>query len=86
MSLNTYTMSLKELEDDGKKLKLGKSVGTDYIYSKMILTLKETHPKLIFKLFNLSLQSGHVIPEWVMGMIVAIHKDVPKLDTETIWG
>ena len=76
-----YIISLEELEDAGKKLKFGKSVGTDYIYNEMISTLMETHPKLILKLFNSILQSGDIIPEWLMGMIVAIHKDGPKLDT-----
>ena len=75
-----YNISLKELEEAGRKLKLGKSVGTDNIYNEMIVSLMETHPKLILKLFNLILQSGDIIPEWLMGMIIAIHKDGPKLD------
>ena len=76
-----FTISLKELEEAGKKLKLGKSVGIDCVYNEMILALLETHPKLILKLFNSILQSGDIIPEWLIGMIVAIHKDGPKLDT-----
>ena len=76
-----YVITLKELENAGARLKLGKSTGVDNISNEMIISLLETHPKLILKLFNSILQSGEIIPEWLMGMIVAIYKDGPKMDT-----
>ena len=75
-----HVITQKELEDAGCKLKLGKSAGDDNMSNEMIISLLETHPKLILKLFNLILQSGEVIPEWLMGLIVAIYKDGPKMD------
>ena len=74
-------ITIKELENAGARLRLGKSTGIDNTSNEMIISLLETHPKLILKLFNSILQSGEIIPEWLMGMIVAIYKDGPKMDT-----
>ena len=79
-------MTEKELEDAGGRLKLGKSVGIDNTSNEMIISLLDTHPKLILKLFNSILKSGKIIPEWLMGMIVAIYKDGPKMDTANYRG
>ena len=40
----------------------------------MIMSLVETHPNIIIKLFNSILDSNEIIPEWVVGAIVPIHK------------
>ena len=52
----------------------------------MIISLNNTHPKIILKLFNNILQSGEVIQDWVIGLIVPIHKEGPKLDTSNYRG
>ena len=38
------------------------------------------------RLFNEILQSGEVIPEWLMGIIVPIHKKGSKLDPSNYRG
>ena len=51
----------------------------------MIFALVKTHPK-IQAFFNGILQSSEVVPEWVLGMIVPLHKDGSKLDTSNYRG
>ena len=46
----------------------------------MIVPLIDHHPKLILTLFNKILKSGEVIPNWITGLIVPIHKDGSKMD------
>ena len=75
-----YEITEKELEDAGKNLKAGKSTGLDQISNEAISVLIGTHPKLVLKLFNIILDSGEIIPEWLIGLIVPIHKDGAKLD------
>ena len=75
-----YEITEKELEDAGKKLKTGKSTGMDNISNEAISVLIETHPKLALKLFNKILESGEIIPEWLIGLIVPIYKDGARLD------
>ena len=45
-----------------------------------------THPNILLKLFNRIFQSGEVIQDWVIGLIVPIHKEGPKLDTSNYRG
>ena len=47
-------ITIKELENAGARLRLGKSTGIDNTSNEMIISLLETHPKLILKLFNSS--------------------------------
>ena len=77
---------MKELEDACGKLKPGKACGIDDICNEMIISLVNTHPKIVLKLFNEVLQLGEVIPEWVIGLIVPIHKKGPKLETSNYRG
>ena len=81
-----FDISLKELENACNKLKLGKACGFDDICNEMIISLINTHPKIVLKLFNDIFKTGEVIPEWVVGMIVPIHKDGAKLDTSNYRG
>ena len=76
-----YNFTMKELKKACSKLKTGKACGFDDICNEMIISLVNTHPKILLKLFDEILQSGDVTPEWAMGMIVPIYKDGPKLDT-----
>ena len=46
----------------------------------MIISLVDTHPNIVLRLFNEILQSGEVIPKWLMGIIVPIYKKGSKLD------
>ena len=52
----------------------------------MIISLVDTHPNIVVKLFNEILQSGDVIPEWVIGMIVPIYKNGAKSDPSNYRG
>ena len=52
----------------------------------MVISFVNTHPKIVLKLFNDTFKTGEVIPEWVVGMIVPIHKDGAKLDTSNYRG
>ena len=52
----------------------------------MIISLVNTHPKILLKLFDEILQSGDITPEWLTGMIVPIYKSGPKLDTSNYRG
>ena len=81
-----YDITLKELEDACSRLLAGKACGFDDICNEMIISLNNTHPKIILKLFNNLLQSGEVIQDWVIGLIVPIHKEGPKLDTSNYRG
>ena len=79
-------ISLEELEDSLKKLRLGKANGFDDSCNEIILGLGKTHPEVLLKLFNGILNLGEVIPDWALGMIVAIHKEGPRLDTSNYRG
>ena len=79
-------MTLKELLEACRRIKLGKACGFDNICNEMIIALVNAQPKILLKLFNGILQSGEVIPDWVLGMIVPIYKDGPKLETTNYRG
>ena len=63
-----------------------KSCGIDNICNEMIKSLVNTHPHIVLKLFNDILQSGEVIPDRVMGMIVPIYKNGSRLDPSNYRG
>ena len=75
-----YEISREELEAAGGKLKQGKAHGMDVLCNEMIIPLIEKYPRLILKLFNKILHTSDVIPEWLTGIIVPIHKDGSKMD------
>ena len=77
---------MKELEDACNKLKSGKARGYDEISNEMIVSLVNTHPHIVLKLFNSIFKSGLVIPDWAMGLIVPIYKNGPKLDASNYRG
>ena len=52
----------------------------------MISCLVEVCPEIILKLFNLILDSGDVIPEWLISFIVPIHKGGPKSEPSNYRG
>ena len=52
----------------------------------MLSCLLEVCPELILKLFNLILDSGDVLPEWLISFIVPIHKGGPKSDPSNYRG
>ena len=81
-----YTISVKELEEASRKLKPGKACGIDNVCNEMIISLVDTHPNIVLRLFNEILQSGEVIPEWLMGIIVPIYKKGYKLDPSNYRG
>ena len=75
-----YEISREELEAAGGKLKQGKAHGMDVLCNEMIIPLIEKYPRLILKLFNKILHTSDVIPDWLTGIIVPIHKDGSKMD------
>ncbi len=82
-----FEITLKELLDaSSKNLVSGKSFGFDYISNEMIKALVEVYPEIVLKLFNAILKSGKSVKAWEVGMIVPIHKDGPRLDTNNYRG
>ena len=75
-----YLISTEELNKACDRLKQGKAHGQDVLCNEMIIPLVEHYPKLALKLFNQILQTCDVIPEWITGLIVPIHKDGSKMD------
>ncbi len=68
-----------ELKDASSKiLKAGKGHGIDIISNEMIKILVDCYPEIILKLFNAILKSGKVLPQWILGLIVPIHKKGSK--------
>lgn len=79
-------ISLKELKEAAGILKPGKAVAIDNLNNEMLSCLVEVCPELILKLFNLILDSGDVLPEWVISFIVPIHKGGSKSDPSNYRG
>jgi hypothetical protein len=75
-----FVITDEELLDANKRMKFGKAHGADIVCNEMIFSLVNTHPKLVLRLFNNILQTSEIIPAWITGLIVPIHKDGPKLD------
>lgn len=81
-----FTITSEELLKAAEKLKFGKAFGFDLMCNEMIIALVKTHPKIILKLFNTTLFSNEVVPDWVIGMIVPLFKDGSKLDPNNYRG
>ena len=73
-----YNISLEELKNASGILQPGKALGIDSISNEMIQSLLQCHPEIILLLFNSIIESNEIIPEWVTGIIVPIHKKGPK--------
>ena len=81
-----YEISRDELEASSVKMRYGKANSYDGSCNEMIIALVKTHPEILLRLFNEILQLGEVVPDWVLGMIVPLHKDGPRLDTSNYRG
>ena len=79
-------ITVEELLEARRRLKLGKASGNDNVCNEMIIALVETHPSLVTKLFNGILQSSEVVPDWVLGMIVPLFKDGLRTDPNNYRG
>ena len=73
-----YAITMDELDKASTILKVGKTPGYDNVLNEMIRCLMEKYPKLIIKLFNRILQSNCIIPDWLISLIVPIHKKGSK--------
>ena len=73
-----YVITLKELLSARGVLGNGKACGFDKISGEMIQALVEVYPELVLKLFNLILESGKTISDWMVGLIVPIIKSGGK--------
>ena len=63
-----------------KRKATGKATGVDGTSNEAVSVLVEAYPELVLKLFNKILDSGEVVPDWLVGMIVPIHKDGSRMD------
>ena len=81
-----YEINLEEIKGASVILKPGKATGIDYISNEMISSLLTNYPHLILKLFKSIMHQGEIIPEWVLGAIVPIHKKGPKNDPSNFRG
>ena len=79
-------ITLQELLKGSEILKSGKGVGVDDISNEMLACLVEVHPGVLLKLFNLILDSGDVLPAWVVSLIVPIHRGGAKSDPSNYRG
>ena len=73
-----YIITHEELKQAAHILKPGKATGIDRISNEMISCLLTNYPDIIIKLLNYIMQTNDIIPEWVLGVIVPIHKKGPK--------
>lgn len=73
-----YTITHEELRNAAHILKPGKATGIDRISNEMISCLFTNYPDIIIKLLNSIMRTNDIIPEWVLGVIVPIHKKGPK--------
>ena len=82
-----HGITLEELNESSKEsLPSGKGVGVDNLCNEMIACLIEVCPKLVLKLFNLILNSGEILPDWLISYIVPIHKGGAKSDPSNYRG
>ena len=81
-----YNISLEELKKASTILKPGKALGIDNISNEMIQSLLDCYPEIILLLFNSILELNEIIPEWVIGAIVPIHKKGPKSEPNNYRG
>jgi hypothetical protein len=81
-----FIITHEELSEATDRLKLGKAFGFDIICNEMVIALVKTHPNIVLKLFNSTLLSNEVIPDWVIGMIVPLYKDGSKMDANNYRG
>ena len=81
-----YEITLKQLKEASPILKPGKSNGIDIICNEMIQPLLSQYPEVVRLLFNLILKSGVIIPEWIVGLIVPIHKKGQKSEPSNYRG
>ena len=81
-----HEITSDELLKGSEVLKAGKAVGFDNICNEMLACLVEVYPTMLLRLFNLILDSGDVLPEWVISFIVPIHKGGAKSDPSNYRG
>ena len=80
-------ITLEEMNESAKvSLPAGKGVGADNLNNEMVACLVEIYPQLVLKLFNAILNSGEIMPEWVISYIVPIYKTGPKSDPSNYRG
>ena len=76
-----HLITLDEVYEASKvSLPKGKGVGVDNLCNEMITCLIEVCPNVILKFFNIVLQSGEIVPDWMISYIVPIHKSGAKSD------
>ena len=79
-------ITLDELMKASAILKPGKALGIDNVDNEMILCLVHNYPQIILKLFNSILENNEIVPDWLVGIIVPIHKNGTKTDPSNYRG
>ena len=81
-----YDITIQEVENASFSLKPGKATGIDNVSNEMIAGILSVYPDIILKLFNFILKSNAIIPDWVLGAIVPIHKKGDKTEPSNYRG
>ena len=58
----------------------------DNLSNEIIACLLEVNPGILLKLFNLILNEGKIIPDWITAYIVPLHKSGAKSDPSNYRG
>lgn len=81
-----FTITKEEINEAAYILKPGKSPGFDNIPNEMVLSLLQTHPEIILKLFNTILSDSTHITCWKTAIINPIYKKGSKSDPSNYRG
>ena len=81
-----FPISAKEVTEATKKLKNGKSSGSDSILNEMLKNGNFVLQPCLVKLFNIILSSGIYPTEWVQGLIFPIYKTGDPLNPSNYRG
>lgn len=78
--MNPEPFSLRELEDERKKLKLGRAPGPDSIPNEIVKLILEGFPELWIRIFNKCLAEGVFPKSWKRQRLVLLRKGAKALD------
>lgn len=73
--------TLQEIQEEGKRLKTGKSPGPDGIPNELLKVVTEEYPELLQEVFNACLRRGTFVKEWKIQKLVLLRKGKKPLDS-----
>ena len=83
---NNDEITMDELRDAKKKIKLGKAPGPDGIYPEMIVKQGIEGDKLMLKIFQAAFKTKVVPEDWTKSTIIPIHKSGSTMQCENYRG